>query len=49
MALPNVPEFEERERLAMEKEVLGYYLSSHPLAEYERTMAPTARIQPRIW
>ncbi len=39
ISLPNVPEFEERERLAMEKEVLGFYLTSHPLAEYEPTMA----------
>jgi len=38
-ALPNIPEFPDRERLAMEKEVLGFYLSSHPLAEYERTLA----------
>ncbi len=38
MALPDVPEYPEKERLAMEKEVLGYYLSSHPLAEYERTL-----------
>jgi DNA polymerase-3 subunit alpha len=33
-----MPEFPEKERLAMEKEVLGYYLSSHPLAEYERVL-----------
>jgi DNA polymerase-3 subunit alpha len=39
VALPDVPEFEERERLMMEKEVLGFYLSSHPLAEYEKTLA----------
>jgi DNA polymerase III subunit alpha len=37
--LPDVPEFEERERLALEKEVLGFYLSSHPLAQYEKTLA----------
>ncbi|MBM3968083.1 MAG: DNA polymerase III subunit alpha, partial [Planctomycetes bacterium] len=36
--LPDMPEFPEKERLAMEKEVLGYYLSSHPLAEYERIL-----------
>ncbi len=36
--LPDIPEFEERERLLMEKEVLGFYLSSHPLAEYEKTL-----------
>ncbi|MCA9174633.1 MAG: DNA polymerase III subunit alpha, partial [Planctomycetales bacterium] len=36
--LPDVPEFEERERLAMEKEVLGYYLTSHPLAQYREKL-----------
>ncbi len=33
--LPDVPEMNEREKLVAEKEVLGYYLTSHPLAEYE--------------
>jgi DNA polymerase-3 subunit alpha len=37
--LPDVPEFGENERLAMEKEVLGFYISSHPLAEHEETLA----------
>jgi len=37
-ALPDIPEWEDRERLAGEKEVLGFYLSSHPLAEYESTL-----------
>ena len=37
-ALPNLPEFPEKERLAMEKEVLGFYLTSHPLAEHEATL-----------
>ncbi len=32
--LPDIPEFPETTRLAMEKEVLGMYLSSHPLAQY---------------
>jgi DNA polymerase-3 subunit alpha len=36
---PDLPEWDERERLLMEKEVLGFYLSSHPLAEHERTLA----------
>ncbi|MEM6331094.1 MAG: DNA polymerase III subunit alpha [Planctomycetota bacterium] len=36
--LPTVPEFEEKERLTMEKEVLGFYLSSHPLAEFEQPL-----------
>ncbi|MFV1964816.1 MAG: DNA polymerase III subunit alpha [Pirellulaceae bacterium] len=37
--LPDVPELPERERLLMEKEVLGFYLTSHPLAEYEVTLS----------
>ncbi|HET6879353.1 MAG TPA: OB-fold nucleic acid binding domain-containing protein, partial [Pirellulales bacterium] len=37
VTLPDVPEWSERERLAAEKEVLGFYLSSHPLAEYQST------------
>ena len=34
------PEWDERDRLAKEKEVLGFYLSSHPLAEHQQTLAP---------
>ncbi len=37
--LPDVPEWDQRERLAKEKEVLGFYLSSHPLAEHRETLA----------
>ncbi len=33
--LPDIPEFPEKEKLLQEKEVLGFYLASHPLAEYE--------------
>ncbi len=36
--LPDIPEWEEREKLAKEKEVLGFYLSSHPLAEHRETL-----------
>lgn len=32
---PTVPEFGQSERLAMEKEMLGLYVSGHPLKEYE--------------
>ncbi len=37
--LPNMPEWAEREKLAKEKEVVGCYLSSHPLAEHQNTLA----------
>jgi len=36
--LPNIPPMEEKEQLTLEKEVLGYYLSSHPLAEHEKLL-----------
>lgn len=36
---PEMPEWDEREKLAAEKEVLGCYFSSHPLAEHESTLS----------
>jgi DNA polymerase-3 subunit alpha len=36
--LPELPEWDPRDRLAKEKEVLGFYMSSHPLAEHEQTL-----------
>ncbi len=36
--LPDMPPWDERERLAKEKEVLGFYLTSHPLAEHQKTL-----------
>lgn len=36
--LPDVPEWPDKERLAAEKEVLGFYLTAHPLAEYEKAL-----------
>lgn len=33
--LPNVGEFEKETKLAFEKDVLGIYLSGHPMEEYE--------------
>jgi DNA polymerase-3 subunit alpha len=34
IGLPDIPEMEQRELLAAEKEVLGFYLSAHPLEQY---------------
>ncbi len=34
IALPDVPEMDEREKLAAEKDVLGFYLTSHPLSQH---------------
>lgn len=35
VSLPDMPEWPDKEKLSYEKEVLGFYLASHPLAEYE--------------
>ncbi len=37
--LPDLPEPSSRERLSMEKEVLGFYISGHPLGEYEAVLS----------
>jgi len=37
--LPDVPAWDEREQLGYEKEVLGFYLSSHPLAQHQKDLA----------
>jgi len=38
LGMPDLPEWPDKERLANEKEVLGFYLTSHPLAEYEEIL-----------
>jgi DNA polymerase-3 subunit alpha len=37
-SLPEIPEWPEREKLQAEKEVLGFYLTAHPLDEFKRTL-----------
>ena len=37
-ALPDITEWSDRDLLAYEKAVLGIYLSSHPISEYQRTL-----------
>ena len=37
--MPDIEEWPEREKLLAEKEVLGYYLESHPLAEFETKLS----------
>ncbi|MBE5995862.1 MAG: DNA polymerase III subunit alpha [Lachnospiraceae bacterium] len=39
--LPDVPEFPKEEKLAFEKEVMGVYLSGHPLEEEEKLWRKT--------
>ena len=35
ISMPDLPEFPKEEKLALEKEVLGIYITGHPLEEYE--------------
>lgn len=37
-SIPTIKEFDEREKLALEKEVLGMYVSGHPLGQYENEL-----------
>lgn len=34
LTIPDIPEWDEREKLAREREVLGLYVSGHPLAKF---------------
>ncbi len=43
-SLPKITEWEEKERLAKEKESLGFYMSGHPLHRYEKTLAKFATV-----
>ncbi len=36
--VPSVPEWEESQLLAHEKEVIGFYITGHPLTRYERQL-----------
>ena len=46
-SLPDIPELVERKRLQLEKVSLGFYLSGHPLNEYEREIAQFANTEVR--
>ncbi|HKS96098.1 MAG TPA: DNA polymerase III subunit alpha, partial [Terriglobia bacterium] len=41
--LPDVPDWSEAERLAGEKEVLGFYVTGHPLEKYRARIAALTR------
>lgn len=38
ISLPDLPEFRKQELLAMEKEILGLYVSGHPLDDYKKVI-----------
>ncbi len=40
--MPDIPEYNEKKLLAMEKEMVGVYLSGHPLSEYEKELEKSA-------
>ncbi|SHF35650.1 DNA polymerase III catalytic subunit, DnaE type [Caldanaerobius fijiensis DSM 17918] len=45
--LPQIPEFPKKSLLAMEKEVLGVYVSGHPLSEYEEEIKKLCNVDSR--
>src|SRR5208282_2799311 len=38
-ALPNVPDWDEHTRLSAEKEILGFYITGHPMEKYKEKLA----------
>ena len=44
VAIPNIPELSRRERMAMEKETTGLYLTGHPMDEYREKLR-SARVE----
>ncbi|RPF49849.1 DNA polymerase III catalytic subunit DnaE type [Thermodesulfitimonas autotrophica] len=42
---PALPEFPQQELLAMEKELLGLYITGHPLAEYREVLRALTTVQ----
>src|SRR5581483_8408944 len=36
--LPDLPEWDEHQRLAAEKEILGFFITGHPLQKYEEKL-----------
>ena len=37
-ALPNLPEWDQAQRLKFERELTGFYITAHPLARYQATL-----------
>ena len=44
--LPDIEEFSDKERLALEKEMLGFYISGHPLEQYRPLLERMAQLTP---
>jgi DNA polymerase-3 subunit alpha len=43
--LPDIPEWDEHERLASEKEVLGFFITGHPLEKYQEKLSNFPKYQ----
>jgi DNA polymerase III subunit alpha len=46
--LPDMPEWSQREKLAFEREALGFFLTSHPLAEMSDTIKQFSTYENRV-
>ena len=47
VTLPNIPDFEPQELLKMEKELLGFYITSHPLTQQQRWVEKYSTVNTR--
>jgi len=46
---PDIPEYSQKILLSMEKEMLGLYISGHPLSELKRNSVKWLHCTARIW
>ena len=44
ITLPDVPEIPKEERLSLEKEIIGFYVTGHPLDKYRQTLKQLPKI-----
>ncbi|RNC67378.1 MAG: DNA polymerase III subunit alpha [Desulfuromonadales bacterium] len=44
MQLPDIPEWDDKQKLGLEKEALGFFITGHPLARYEKDMKRFASV-----
>lgn len=42
--LPDIPEYENKLKLSMEKEMVGFYITGHPLSEYQEVLSKKVSI-----
>ena len=45
--LPNAPDWDEHTRLAAEKEILGFFITGHPMEKYREKLDDLRALTPK--